>query len=78
MTQPNLAKSLHTITVYERLIEHLLAYGKTDDPAEAAAEARRVLGHDEMTDTYGLIDKAIEKAKKEAAKQAAKDLEGKA
>lgn len=58
----NLAKSLHTITVYERLISYLIGVGYL--PTDAVIFARQILGHDSMSDTYGLIDKAQAKAEK--------------
>lgn len=58
----NLAKSLHTITVYERLIAHFTSSGM--QPTDAVARTKEVLGHTDMTDTYGLVEKAVAKTQK--------------
>lgn len=58
----NLAKSLHTITVYERLISYFMSIGYTD--TDAAQFTREILQHDKMTDDYGLVEKGLVKARK--------------
>lgn len=59
----NLAKSLHTVTVYERLIAWLAVDRPTLTHEHHVALARDILGHMDHTDTYGLIDKASKKVK---------------
>ena len=53
----NLAKSLHTITVYQRLVLYFISVGYTEP--DAVDFTKQILGHDDMTDDYGLVDKAL-------------------
>lgn len=53
----NLAKSLHTVTVYQRFTLYFVGLGY--QPEDAAAFTRQILGHQHLTDDYGLIEKAV-------------------
>lgn len=52
----HLSKSLHTITVYTRLAQHLIDTGAAKSAESAINQARSILGHNEKHDIYGLTN----------------------